>query len=361
MTTATERNGQDTEMPWEKRKFQSALDFINAHPELAEPIVDGLFRRGETVNVIGSTKQGKSWLILGLALSIAAGRDWLGRPTTQGKVALIDNELQPETLSSRIKRVANAMNVSNGTLRDNVVVMPLRGNLAGLNELYDPLEALEGEGVVMVAMDAFYRFIPQGMSENDNAAMTGLYNTIDDLARKTGAAFVLNHHSSKGSQADKRVTDVGSGAGSISRAADTHLIIREHQDDELAVLDAACRSFPPIEPSSLRFEFPLWNESSTEPELKRAATRNESKQAADDAEAETVVLQILDDAGDWLSRSAIRERSPFGQTRVNRALFRLAGQLDTKQEPNPKNKNTTIDYFKLHLSADLSAVCTPYE
>ncbi|MCS7466408.1 helicase RepA family protein [Stieleria sp. ICT_E10.1] len=356
MSVTVEKTPPDLEAEVERQiaplRFQSALDFIETHPTLAEPIVDGLFRRGETVNVIGSTKQGKSWMILGLALSIADGRDWLGRATAQGRVALIDNELQPGTLSSRIKSVANAMMVKDDILRDNVVVLPLRGNLAGLNELYDPLEGLADQGVVMVALDAFYRFIPTGLSENDNAAMTGLYNTIDDLARKTGAAFVLNHHSSKGSQADKRVTDVGSGAGSISRAADTHMIIREHQDDELAVLDAACRSFPPIDPTSLRFEFPLWSESSTEPELKRAKGRQNEKQEQADKEADNVVRNILRDSGDWMCRATITRKSPFGPTRVNRALFRLAGELDVMQQPNPKNKSQKVDCFRYDCGND---------
>lgn len=328
----------------EQFKFKSGLDFIEEHPALAEPIVDGLFRRGETVNVIGSTKQGKSWLILGLALSIADGRDWFGRSVTQGKVALIDNELQPATLSSRIRRVANAMMVTDDVLHENLAVLPLRGNLAGLRELLDPLEELDG--VSMVAMDAFYRFIPQGVSENDNAQMTNLYNTIDQLAGMLDAAFILNHHSSKGNQTEKRITDVGSGAGAISRAADTHLIIREHQEPGLAVLDAACRSFPPIEPASLKFEFPLWDTSTVDPELRRAKGRSDEKQEQADKEADEVVRQILINAGEWMSRARIMRKSPYGPGRVDRALFRLANELDARQEPNPKNKSEMIDVFR---------------
>ena len=44
------------------------------------------------------------------------------------------------------------------------------------------------------------------------------------LAIQTGAAFVLVHHSTKGSQAEKSVTDTGSGAGAMSRAVDSHIV-----------------------------------------------------------------------------------------------------------------------------------------
>ncbi len=44
------------------------------------------------------------------------------------------------------------------------------------------------------------------------------------------------------SQAGKAITDVGAGAGSQSRATDTHLILRPHEEKNCAVLDAAVRS-----------------------------------------------------------------------------------------------------------------------
>lgn len=276
-------NAELKEMPWERLKFSSALDFIEKYPELKAPIVDGVFRRGETCNVIGSTKAGKSWLILGLALSIADGRRWLGKETTQGRVALVDNEIHPETLAGRIRRVASDMMVEDEVLRDNVHILPLRGDLASLPELEEPLKKFGPFDVC--CLDAFYRLIPYGVSENDNAAMTSIYNAVDSMARSLDCAFVLNHHSSKGDQSGKRVTDIGSGAGAISRAADTHLTIREHAEPELAVLDAACRSFPPLPRTSLRFTWPLWSEESTPALLKGADPK---KQVAEPVKAVTV-------------------------------------------------------------------------
>ena len=59
------------------------------------------------MNVIAAPKTGKSWLAADLALSCAAGTDWLGLyRAKQGNVLFIDNELHPETLSHRIRLVA---------------------------------------------------------------------------------------------------------------------------------------------------------------------------------------------------------------------------------------------------------------
>src|SRR5690606_36475560 len=103
----------------------------------------------------------------------------------------------------------------------------------------------------LIICDAKYRFADHSRSESDNAAETALYDMLDEYAGMTRASFVVIHHSSKGDQSDKRVTDVGSGAGAQSRAADAHIILREHEQDRTVVMDAAVRSFAPMQPLAL--------------------------------------------------------------------------------------------------------------
>src|SRR5690606_38037062 len=131
-----------------------------------------------------------------------------------------------------------------------------------------------------IIFDAKYRF-GNGVSENDNAAESQFYNLVDQIAANTGAAVVLVHHTSKGSQSDKRTTDVGAGAGAQSRAADCHLVLREHEEEGVVVLDAVVRSFPPVEPLALRWQFPLWQPADDiDPgKLKGRLTAQEQRQA----------------------------------------------------------------------------------
>ena len=100
--------------------------------------------------------------------------------------------------------------------------------------------------------------MPKDTNENDNATMAALYNRLDCLAEALGCAIVLIHHCTKGDQSAKAITDVGAGAGAQSRATDTHLVLRAHEEDKVVVLDAAVRSWPPITPLCLRWDFPLW-------------------------------------------------------------------------------------------------------
>ncbi|MGE3110089.1 MAG: AAA family ATPase [Vicinamibacterales bacterium] len=238
---------------------KSIRQLLADHPELRQPVVHGLLRRGETLNCIAAPKTGKSWLVLGLAFAVATGRTWLDSLKTEpGDVLIIDNELHGETIANRIPTVARAMNIELAAIADRVEVVDLRGRLCDLRILATELKRLPRDRFRLVALDAFYRFLPEGTDENDNGAMAALYNLLDDVAGQVGCAFVLVHHTSKGSQSGKLITDVGAGAGVQSRAADSHLVLRPHAQDGVICVAAEVRSWPRVESFCLRWDFPVW-------------------------------------------------------------------------------------------------------
>ena len=229
-------------------------------PEMRPVLIDGFLRIGETMNIIAAPKTGKSWLVTQLAICVASGTEWFGHTCTPGKVLLIDNELHEETSANRIPLVVEAMrkvipNLPN--VDDMIDVWNLRGKWKSIADLAAWLPKFKEAGYRMIVIDAFYRALPKDTDENDNGSIASIYNMIDTFAKKVGCSFVLIHHTSKGNQSQKAITDVGAGAGSQSRAADTHLILREHKDDGYLVLEAVVRSFPRQEPIVLQKAFPL--------------------------------------------------------------------------------------------------------
>ena len=243
--------------------FKTASQLREQYPQLRPPLIDGLLRRGETMNIIASPKIGKSWLVNDLAICIALGQPWLEMPTVQGKVLILDNELHPETMRDRIDRIRAKRAWDDKVIDENLHFVNLRGGLLSIDDLEGSFLALEPNSYSMIVLDAYYRFLPVGVDENDNGAIANIYNVIDRHARSINASFVLIHHTSKGGQAEKSVTDVGAGAGSQSRATDTHLVLRPHKEDGVIVADAAVRSWRPIEPFCLRWNFPLWERDTT--------------------------------------------------------------------------------------------------
>ena len=263
-----------------------ASELLDKHPRLRPSTIDGLARKGETVNIVSVSKVGKSWLGYTLLLSVATGRPWLDTfACERGRVLLIDNELHKETLARRLSTAAEAMGLRDSDWRDSFDIVSLRGQLVDWYGLSDGIHGIERDAYAVVLADAWYRFLPPGVDENSNAEVAQLYNLLDQYAEHLGAAWVNIHHSSKGDQSGKSVTDVGAGAGSQSRAADSHLILRPHEEDGVVVMEAVVRSFPPVEPVPLRWEYPLWlRADGVDPRRLRQPmnARQKQQQAADD-------------------------------------------------------------------------------
>ncbi len=245
---------------------------------LRKPVLHGLLRSGETMNVIAPPKTGKSWLVLGQAMSITTGRPWLGLyPAERGRVLILDNELHPETIAHRIPQVAAALGVGMDEIAEQIYVHPLRGQLRDILSMSSYFDAIAPGQYAAIILDAMYRFMPAGTDENDNGAMAGIYNRLDAYAERLGCCFIVIHHTTKGNQSAKSVTDVGAGAGSQSRAADAHLVLRPHEQPGAVVLEAVVRSWPPVEPIVLRWQFPVWQPA---PDLDPRALRSEKPRRA---------------------------------------------------------------------------------
>jgi hypothetical protein len=263
---------------------------VDQFPNLRKPLIHGLLREGETANIIAPPKLGKSFLAIDLALAVATGSPWLGHFMCEpGKVLIMDNELHPETSANRIPKVAEARGISMGRVRHRIFVLNLRGHLRDLNSLASTMESLARHEFKLIICDAFYRFLPRDVDENSNADVASLYNLVDRYAFQTGAAFILIHHTSKGHQSEKTITDIGAGAGAQSRAADAHIGLRYHEENDAVVLEATVRNWSPPPPLCLRWTYPVWNpDDKLDPTLLRGpANKRRHEEPADQEPAWT--------------------------------------------------------------------------
>ena len=226
------------------------------YPSMRQVRVHGLLRAGEVGGIIAAPKVGKSWLTAALALSAGFGLPWIGFSVEQGSVLIIDNELHAETIASRMRWLAEMRGLDIN--QAPIEAISLRGRGLNLQTLAPTIAMAAKKQFAYIILDAWYRLIPPGMDENSNSDMTTLFNLLDQYAHETGATILAVHHTSKGIQGSKSVTDVGAGAGAQSRAVDAHLIVREHEEEGGFVVDAACRSFPQLKPFCIRRNFPLW-------------------------------------------------------------------------------------------------------
>ncbi len=192
--------------------------------------------------------------------------------------------------------------------RDSLHVWPVRGVLPDVYGVGKFIET-RTEDYLVVAIDAKYRALPVGVSENDNASETELYNEID----RWPCAKMLVHHSSKGLRAKSGSRTSEPEPEPKAGQRTLHLILREHQyGGDAVVLDAAVRSFAPVEPLGLRWAFPVWYADSELDVTRVKGAARCDKQASDDAEADDRVLAACQT---WKTRTEIRRKTSLGDTR----------------------------------------------
>lgn len=244
-------------------------------PERRPYVIEGLLREGETMNIVASPKTGKSWFVYNLALTLANGGKFLGWTSPSHlNCLLVDNELHSNELVWRLQTVEKALGVKAGK---SLRVSSLRGSgldIGGLEAMCSEIGASQYDVIIL---DALYRFLPEGTSENDNAQMMLVYNALDRIGRTYGCSIIVVHHASKGEQSSKSITDIGAGAGSITRAADSQVVLLPHQIDGLVCVESFTRSSKTPEPFTATLEDGKWRRiDAVEPERKQARKANDA-------------------------------------------------------------------------------------
>jgi hypothetical protein len=299
-------------------------DFVDLregeYPHRGEEIIEGFLRAGE-VGFIGSlSKAGKSWLVGFLIWCVVTGRLWLGKNVKQGKVLLIDNELKRKEIDWRHTQIARAM--QHMPERNQLSVVCRRGKNCDIDLIAAKILDRDLTGYSLIVIDAIYKTIPDGKSENDNEAMGKLMNRLQYIAERTGVAVMCVHHATKGDQSQKSTLDILAGAGSFGRSLDSMIALRDHEQDGLNVIEFKTRTNPDPEPISVKFEWPLWQCLTLAPEVKQKKTGTDSAQAKRDKEnVEKVSKHLATDK--WLSVRQLRRLTGLGEGRVEKGLAKL--------------------------------------
>jgi hypothetical protein len=335
----------------QKWRLKSVWDAVRKPAPMREVIIEGLARRGEVVNIVASTKVGKSWLALMLAFCVATGRKWFNRNTKRGRVLLLDNELHDETIQNRMKSVSDAMRIYDSDERDAFEYVDLRGKPVGLGDIEIQLSSFQPGELTLVVLDAKYRFFSNGMQENSNDDQTAFHNGVDQLAKRLDCVIVLIHHATKGDQGSKSVTDIGSGGGAQSRTVDCHMVLRPHENgDDFAVLDAAVRTFAPVQSQTLKWDFPLWSlDDTTEPVVKQAQNRNEATVERSQKTRIGTILDMLRRSPDKIATENKLSGNNPSRTSFRAALNELeeSGEIEFVPNYTPPRRSEVAPAWRL--------------
>lgn len=187
-------------------------------PPLADPLIDGILRKGHKLLLAGPSKAGKSFALIELCCAIAEGRHWLGWKCAQGKILYVNLELDRASCLHRFHDVYEKLgwrpqNVS------NIDIWNLRGASMPMDQLAKKLiRRAQKKDYIAVIIDPIYKVITG--DENSADQMAHFCNQFDKVCTELGCAVIYCHHHSKGHQGDKRSMDRASGSGVFARDPD---------------------------------------------------------------------------------------------------------------------------------------------
>src|ERR1043165_8504038 len=173
-------------------------------------LVAGLLHQGTKGVLASSSKAGKTWVLLDLALSVATGTKFLRWDTIPGKVLFINFEIQKAFIKDRLAVLMQRRGI--GSL-ENLDLWNLRSKTADAEALVaNIIKETEGKKYALIILDPIYKLMI-GKSESMASGVGRLCHQIERIAELTGAAVVYAHHFPKGDPRKKTVLDRMSGSG----------------------------------------------------------------------------------------------------------------------------------------------------
>ena len=217
--------------------------------------------------ISGSSKAGKSFLLMELCIAIAEGTSWLSFPCRKGRVLYINLEIDPVSCVNRFRRIYEALGLPPKN-RQDIVIWNLRGHAVPLDQLVPKLvRRVRDMHLTAIVIDPLYK-VETG-DENSAADMAKFCNEFDRICNETGCSVIYAHHHSKGAQGMKRALDRASGSGVFARDPDAQLDMIELELSEDIInnvrdgnatgwrLESSLREFPNIVPVNFWFEYPI--------------------------------------------------------------------------------------------------------
>lgn len=247
--------------------MESLAEYKDNPPVLPEELIQGILRRGHKMLISGSSKAGKSFLLMELCVAIAEGKTWLGFSCRKGRVLYVNLEIDPASCINRFLKIYEALKMPKENM-DNIVVWNLRGHAVPLDQLVPKLiRRVRDQHLDAIVIDPIYKVITG--DENSASEMGQFCNQFDKICNETGCSIIYCHHHSKGAQGSKRAMDRASGSGVFARDPDAQLdMIQLELSDELKYtvrdgnatawrLESNLREFENIKPVNFWFEYPI--------------------------------------------------------------------------------------------------------
>ena len=200
---------------------------VDVFLEAGEPpvwVVGGIIQTNYLYALTAPTNHGKTAVSLVMAICIAAGRPFAGRPVRQGKVLILCGE-NVDGFRLRMLATMASLDISLDDVRGMIFVLPQSNGLAYLLEQIKKDVESMGE-LAFVLVDTSVSFFT-GDNENDNQQAYSHARDLRELTMLPGKpACVVNCHPASGASKDlSRESCVPRGGSAFLNEIDTNLSV----------------------------------------------------------------------------------------------------------------------------------------
>lgn len=235
------QDGQDIIMPLEPLTPADCIKYIPRRY-----IVDGLIE-DETITLFaGKEKIGKTYVLMHMALSMAAERSWMEMDTmtdAKGKVLWLDFDMNRNTTLRRMNEITNgieeAWNVRDPHLFDNFQMMDAQvfreAGYTDKVQFFNESDAVEGLKAHIINNNVKACFIDNlvqiegSAQENSSNDIQKVFSRLKQLRDETHCAFIIIHHTTKDGYR-------GRGSSDIFGETDLNLQLDQAEDKSKLIL-----------------------------------------------------------------------------------------------------------------------------
>lgn len=284
---------------------------------------DGYIERGTLVVLHGDGGTGKSLLAGHLARAVSAGGRCLGRPTTQGRVVIIDAENKRDIIARRIHALdyATAPTDSIHYYRASDTILG-RSGAVDTDRLRTIILTHQPSIVILDSQRGLW-----AGEEKENLEIRALYRRLQAVAEDLDCAIILIHH-------DRRAGDF-SGGGDIHNSADTRLWLErpDREKPERLLHHAKARDSAELPKASYTFSFD---------QALGVFTFTAPREPVTDIDTVWAAL----DVDDWRTVKEVAPRAGMREAEVKIVLWQLVKAGDAQSLTGPPNRSKRAVGFR---------------
>jgi len=166
--------------------------------ESVTPLIEGFLAKGELGELIGEPGTAKTFIALGMANCIAAGRDWCGHRVPRPTSVLYVLAEGTSDIEVRAKAFCEQHKITADDIGDRFHLYPRPVQITDEGHIGEVRAYVQKHGIEMVVFDTKAR-CTVGVEENSATDQGRAIANVETINQECGAAVLLVHHTAKGS------------------------------------------------------------------------------------------------------------------------------------------------------------------